>query len=148
MRRLREYFSVVNQPPYLFNTTIDENIAMNKEIDVEMLTKVCNKTGVDNFVNQLPLKYKYKTGIGGTKLSGGESQKVAVARAFYKNAEVFIFDEATAGYDNDSNIVLYNQLYNKLEEKTVIFITHRYEELQNVDKILQIKNAKVQTLKN
>lgn len=143
LEELRAHFSTVCQEPYLFYETIENNINIMKESNYAEVKRACKESGADDFIQSLPLGYKQKVGMDATKLSGGEKQKVAVARALLKEAEIYIFDEATAGYDIKSNIDLYKNVQENFKNKTAIFITHRYEELENVDRIIRLEDGKI-----
>lgn len=146
MEELREKISVVNQSPYLFQETVKENINLKRESNIDKIKHVCKICGIDEFISKLPNGYNQKIGVEGAKLSGGEKQKIAVARAFLKEADLFIFDEATANLDVESNMEIYKRFNKIYEDKTAIFITHRMEELENVDRIIELKDGKIENV--
>lgn len=82
-------------------------------------------------------------GRNGARLSGGEKQKLAVARAMIKDAPIIILDEATSGYDVESDKYLYEILKNKLKGKTVIFITHRYDNLSKMARVYKLEEGRL-----
>lgn len=82
-----------------------------------------------------------KIGQDGAKLSGGERQKIAVARALLKNADILLMDEATEGFDVESNEALRELLHSELKNKTIVFITHKYKELESVDKVYRLSKG-------
>ena len=82
-----------------------------------------------------------KVGNDGATLSGGEKQKIAIARALLKNAPIVILDEATTGFDTESRTYLHEMITSQMKEKTVLLITHHYEELDGFDKIYRLENG-------
>ena len=142
--RLRDYrslFSVVCQDLYLFSASIEENIAAGPKRDELHIRRAAENSGASGFIEELPMKFKTDAGRNGSRLSGGQRQKIAVARAFAKEAEIFIFDEATSNYDNESENYLNSLLCRGLENKTVFIISHNPDILKNVDKILLLQNG-------
>lgn len=142
--RLRDYrglFSVVCQDLYLFNSSIEENIAAGSKMDERYIYRAAEESGAFGFVNEFPMKFKTGVGRNGAKLSGGQRQKIAVARAFAKDARILVFDEATSNYDDASEKSLYKVLGNGFKNKTVFIISHDPDILKNADKILLLQNG-------
>lgn len=132
----RDLFSVMSQSVHLFNTSIEDNIKMNGTISETRIKKSCNKSDASGFIDKLQDRFKTEVGYNGAKLSGGERQKVALARALAKKAPILILDEATSNYDYESE-----QLFNRVVRETteypfIITVTHRPDILKIVDKIL------------
>ncbi|MBY6907559.1 ATP-binding cassette domain-containing protein, partial [Clostridium botulinum] len=134
---------VVNQEIYLFNQTIKENIILNSRIKEKQLNKIYKNAKLNEFINKLPNKSETNVGRNGSNLSGGEKQKIAMARALARGSEILILDEATANLDIQSESYI-NQLINKeFREKTVIVISHRTDILKYMDKVFELKNGQV-----
>ncbi len=139
----RGLFAVVDQAPYLFSGTIRENIDLDLRTDRETFLRACEKSGADNFIAKLPEKEKSVIGQNGSMLSGGERKKVAVARAMVREAPIIVLDEATAGYDGESDAHLHDFLIHQTEGKTLIVITHNQEHLEGMDQVYCLKNGKL-----
>ncbi len=139
----RGLFAVVDQAPYLFSGTIRENIDLDLRTDREAFLRACEKSGADNFIAKLPEKEKSVIGQNGSMLSGGERKKVAVARAMVREAPIIVLDEATAGYDGESDAHLHDFLIHQTEGKTLIVITHNQEHLEGMDRVYCLKNGKL-----
>lgn len=143
----RNLFSVVSQNPYLFSKTIKENIDLGDTDDEIKLTYVYQKSRIATYLDKLPCKANSLIGSNGAKLSGGEKQKLAVARALMKDTPYVILDEATSGFDVESDAYLHDMILNEMKGKTVILITHRYENLEGMDKVLKLEEGRVTELK-
>lgn len=143
----RELFAVVDQAPYLFSKTVRENIDLDSRTDQEAFLKACEKSGADKFIAKLPKKEDSVIGQNGSMLSGGERKKIAVARAMAKEAPIIVLDEATAGYDGESDAQLHDFLIHQTEGKTLIVITHNREHLEGMDRVYCLENGKCLVMK-
>jgi len=132
LRDYRKLISVVSQDPYLFNTTVEENISAGSGRDVSIINEAAVKSGAYEFIDDLPLKFKSEVGRNGSKLSGGQRQKVAMARAFARNSKILILDEATANYDMESEAYVNQLLTTDFKDTTVIVISHKPDILKKV----------------
>lgn len=139
LNELREYFAVVSQDPYLFQDTIKRNIDMFQNCDNATIISAAKKSGAFEFIEKYPLNIMHEIGRNGSNLSGGEKQKLAVARAFIKNAKIVILDEATSNYDIYSQKYLRNIIRNEFWDKTVILITHKYDDLEIMDRVYRLE---------
>lgn len=137
----RGMISVVTQEIYLFNTTIRNNIALYKQVTDQVLMNICRESGLGDFIDEYSLNYE--VGQNGTMLSGGQKQKIALARALICDKPVIIFDEATSSTDACSEQQICSLLGTKLKDKTVIVITHKTEILSEVEQIFVIKDGKL-----
>lgn len=148
LKNYRQWISVVSQDVYLFNTTIKENIILNsKKTDDEMYLAV-EKSGAYKFIQEFPKQYENTVGDRGSKLSGGQKQKIAMARAFIKNSKILILDEATANYDMEAEYCVNNVIKESYKDKTIIIITHKPDILAKVDKIIVINDGQVDDIGN
>jgi len=146
----REYlklFSVVFQDFRLFSLPIGENIAAAKNYDDKKVWKSLKIAGSDQFVQKLPLKlkqyiYKY-VDKDGADISGGEEQKLAIARAHYKDAPFVILDEPTASLDPIAEYEIYNRLNKLIENKAALFISHRLSSCKFCDTIIVFDNGRI-----
>lgn len=137
----RNMVSVVSQQIYLFNDTIRNNICLYKEVDDEIIDTACKDSGLEDFLKEVSLDYV--VGQNGAMLSGGQKQKIALARSLVHDRPIIIFDEATSNTDAYSEHQINGLLHTRLKEKTVIVITHKKEILSEVDQIIMLKNGVV-----
>jgi ABC-type bacteriocin/lantibiotic exporter with double-glycine peptidase domain len=140
----RSLFSVVSQETYLFYDTILNNINLTGCASEEKMEEACHQSGAFEFINKLPKKVNSMVGKNGARLSGGEKQKIAVARAIIKDSPIVVLDEATSGFDVESDAYLHQVIIDELKDKAVIMITHRYENLAGMDKVYQLKGGKLE----
>ena len=137
----RNMVSVVSQQIYLFNDTIRNNICLYKRVDDVIVEEACKDSGLEDFIKEVSLDYV--VGQNGAMLSGGQKQKIALARALIHDKPIVIFDEATSNTDAYSEQQINGLLDTKLKEKTVIVITHKKEILNIVDQIVVLKEGVV-----
>ncbi|MCX7749029.1 MAG: ABC transporter ATP-binding protein/permease [Clostridia bacterium] len=143
LKEYRSYISVVSQELYLFNTTVRENISLFSRMTDDEIHKAAIESGAHEFISSMPDGYYSVTGNNGANISGGQRQKIAVARALARKSGLLIMDEATSNYDMESEMLLHDMIKNKLEERTVILITHKPEILKHLDKIILIDNGSI-----
>ena len=149
MIKWRENIALVPQDIYLSDASIEENIAFGKspnEIDYKMVKNAAKKAKVDAFISNLPNKYKTKVGERGARLSGGQIQRIAIARALYKNPDILIFDEGTSALDNLTEKKIMNSLDSLSKELTLIIIAHRLTAVANCDKIIEIEGGEIKNI--
>ena len=137
----RNMVSVVSLQIYLFNDTIRNNICLYKRVDDVIVEEACKDSGLEDFIKEVSLDYV--VGQNGAMLSGGQKQKIALARALIHDKPIVIFDEATSNTDAYSEQQINGLLDTKLKEKTVIVITHKKEILNKVDQIVVLKEGVV-----
>ncbi len=145
--RLRDYrslISVVSQDLYLFNTTIENNISTGSKADSSIISKAAVRSGAFDFIKDMPLKYKSEVGRNGSRLSGGQRQKIAMARAFARHSKILILDEATANYDVESEAYVNKMLTTDFNDSTVLVISHKPDILTKVDKIWMVHEGNIQ----
>ncbi|NLY09618.1 MAG: ABC transporter ATP-binding protein [Tissierellia bacterium] len=141
---LIDKISFVFQDSKLFKTTIYENVALgNKKASREEVLEAMHLAGVDSIVSKFKNKENTLIGSKGIYLSGGEKQRIAIARAILKDAEIVIFDEASASVDPDNEHELQKAFANLMKEKTVIMIAHRLTTIRKVDEILVLENGNI-----
>lgn len=141
---LRENISVVPQEPMLFHRSIRENIMYGKlEATEEDMIEVARKAQAHDFIDALPNKYDSLVGERGVKLSVRQRQRIAIARAFLKNAPILILDEATSALDSESEVAVQKALQALMEGKTVFAIAHRLSTLREMDRIIVLKDGKI-----
>ena len=142
---LRESIAMVPQDTILFNDTILNNIkyGSTKDINNEEIKKVAKLAFIDDFIESLPNGYQTIVGERGLKLSGGEKQRIAIARAFLKNPKIFIFDEATSALDNNSEKNVQKAMDNMRNKYTMIIIAHRLSTIKDADNILVLDDGEI-----
>ncbi len=141
---LRKHIAMVPQDTFLFNGTIKENIAYgNNEATPEEIMEAAKKAHAHNFILRLKHKYDSLVGEKGVMLSGGEKQRIAIARAILKNPKILILDEATSALDTKSEIMVQEALDNLMKNKTTFMIAHRLSTIKNADKILVMENGEI-----
>lgn len=140
---LRE-ISFVFQDSKLFSDTIYNNVALAKNgASKDEVLKAMSLAGLDSLLDRLEKREQTKIGSCGIYLSGGECQRIAIARAILKDSKILIMDEASASIDPDNEYELQKAFKNLMKEKTVIMIAHRLSAIRGVDEILFIENGKI-----
>ena len=141
---LMENFSFVFQRVYLFEDTIANNIRFGKpEASMNEVIDAAKKAACHDFITALPNGYETVIGEGGATLSGGEKQRIAIARAIMKDAPIIILDEATANVDPENEKELTEAIENLTKQKTIVMIAHRLKTVRNADQIVVIDHGKV-----
>ncbi len=142
---LRRMVGVVPQHIEIFSGSIASNIAVGElQSDMEKMIHICAKLKILDFIENLPHGLDTFIGENGASLSGGEKQKIAIARALYKEPEVLIFDEASSHLDSISERHIHEVIHNlKQEGKTIIIIAHRLSTIVNADKICVLEKGKL-----
>lgn len=141
---LMSNFSFVFQNVYLFEDTIGNNIRFGKpEASDEEVIEIAKKACCHEFIQKLPNGYNTIIGEGGSTLSGGEKQRISIARAMMKDAPIIILDEATANVDPENERELISAIEELTRKKTIIMIAHRLKTVRNADNILVIDNGEI-----
>lgn len=140
----RDHCGVVMQEGYVFNDTIANNIAIGEDyIDKSKLRKAVEIANIKDFVEGLPLSYNTKIGNEGVGVSGGQKQRLFIARAVYKSPEYIFFDEATSALDANNEKVIMENLEQFFKGKTAVVIAHRLSTVKHADKIIVLDKGKV-----
>ena len=141
---LMKNFSFVFQSVYLFEDTVANNIRFGEpEASMERVIEAAKKAKCHDFIMTLPNGYETIIGEGGANLSGGEKQRISIARAIMKDAPIIILDEATANVDPENEAELTAAIEALTEEKTVIMIAHRLKTVRHADQIFVVDNGKI-----
>lgn len=142
---LRHKIALVEQEPAILNRSIRENITygLTSEITDEQLDDVVKKVRLYKTVQSLPQKYDTAVGDRGIRLSGGEKQRIALARALLKDPEIFIFDEATSSLDVETEQIIQDAMNYLIHDRTVIAIAHRLATIKRADNIVVLENGSV-----
>ena len=146
-RAPKDLFSIVPQKPLIIDGTIKANIAFGVEdsdVDESRLYKVLEKCELKNFIDKLPNGVNTVISENGKNISGGQSQRLAIARAIYLKKRILIMDEATNSLDEKTEKSILNFIINLKNELTIIMISHNMENLNSCDKIYKISDKKLQ----
>lgn len=141
---LRQFMGIVPQETILFSGTIRDNLSYAKisatQEEVEAVAKMAN---AHDFIMALPEKYDTLVGERGVRLSGGEKQRIAIARALLRNPKILIFDEATSSLDTESEQLVQDAIDRLMHNRTTFVIAHRLSTVQHADKILVMDNGRI-----
>ena len=141
---LLKNFSIVFQKVYLFEDTIENNILFGKpQATREEMILAAKKACCHDFISALPDGYQTKIGEGGATLSGGEKQRISIARAILKDAPIIILDEATASVDPENERELQRAISEFTKNKTLLMIAHRLNTVRRADQILVLDNGRI-----
>lgn len=138
---LRSNIAVVQQDVYLFNNSVRDNIAYgNWEASLEEIKEAARRANIDDFIESLPDGYDTMVGERGVRFSGGERQRISIARAFLRNPPILILDEATSSLDNISERAIQAALDDLSRDRTTLVIAHRLSTIRNADEILVLSD--------
>lgn len=144
LESLRKQIGIVMQEPYLFNNTIEENLRYGKaNATEEEIIEACKAAHIHDFIMTLPDNYQTVVGNRGIKLSGGEKQRVSIARVILKNPRIIILDEATSSLDSVSEMYIQKAMIPLLRNRTSFVIAHRLSTVLASDQIFVIENGMV-----
>ncbi len=144
---LRNQFAIVLQEPVLFSTTVAENIAYARpEASEEEIVKAAKLANAHDFIACLPQGYQTQVGERGMTFSGGERQRMALARAFLKNAPILVLDEPTSSVDMRTEAVIMEAMERLMWARTTFMIAHRLSTLENCDVLLVIEGGRLVTV--
>lgn len=140
----RDQCGVVMQNGYIFSASIAENIALHdEEPNIEKLIYATKLANLYDFINRLPMRFNTKIGDSGLDLSGGEKQRLYIARAIYRNPNMLLFDEATSSLDANNEKEIIKNLNDFYHNRTVVIIAHRLSTIKNADNIIFLNKGKV-----
>ena len=140
---LLQNISIVFQKVFLTRDSVLENIRMGSNASLEEVRAAAKKAQIDDFIMALPQGYDTKVGSFGTRFSGGEKQRIAIARAILKNSPILILDEATSAADPENQVEIDKAIANLCEGKTVIIVAHRLGAVKMCDKVAVVENNTV-----
>ena len=141
---LRRSIGTVTQDTYLFNGTIRENLLYAKEdATQEELEQACKTANIHDFIVSLPEGYDSLVGNRGLKLSGGEKQRISIARVILKDPTILILDEATSSLDSISESCIQDAVEPLLKDRTSLIIAHRLSTILSADRILVIQDGRI-----
>ncbi len=141
---IRDHMGIVTQEAILFNDTIANNIELGKDNPTEeQIINAAKIANAHNFILQKENGYQTNIGDRGNKLSGGEKQRITIARAVLKNPPILILDEATSSLDTESERLVQDAIYNLMENRTSIVIAHRLSTIRHADEIIVLQQGKI-----
>lgn len=141
---LRNNISIISQDVYLIDDTIYNNIALGKDNkSFEEIREVAKIACIDDFINSLEKGYNTFVGENGIRLSGGEKQRISIARQLLNNSPIIVFDEATSALDPITEHIIIDNIKNYLNDKTIIMITHRLSTIKYFDKIYVLEDKTI-----
>ena len=143
IKNLRENIGYVSQDIFMFDGSIKDNIAYPNMGNDDQIIAVAKQSQAHEFIMKLENGYDTFIGERGQKLSEGQKQRIAIARALYKNPSILIFDEATSSVDNETELLLQKAIYSISKDRTTIVIAHRLSTVRNADNIFVLGNGAI-----
>lgn len=141
---LRRHIALVTQDVFLFNDSIERNIQLgNLEKNAADIREAAKLANADSFIQQTPYGYQTSVGDFGSRISGGEKQRISIARAILKDAPILILDEATSALDSESELEVQKGLNQLLKGRTAIVIAHRLSTIAKADRIIVLKKGEI-----
>jgi len=141
---LRDKISIVSQNTFLFNDTIWNNILYSQpDASKKEVERTAELSGAAEFIRKLEEGYETMVGETGKRLSGGEKQKMAIARAILKDADILIFDEATTHLDKESEKRVEQLIKGNFQNKTCLIISHKKKDISGIDRVIELEEGKV-----
>lgn len=138
-------FSVVFQDVYLFKDTIYNNIKFgNEDASKDEIINAAKMAGAYDFIIKKENGFDTMIGQGGATLSGGEKQRISIARAILKDAPIILLDEATSSLDPENELIIQEAISNLIKNKTVIVVAHKLRSVMGADKIVVLNKGKVE----
>ena len=146
IKSLRNQISLVSQDTTLFDDTIRNNIAYaNMDASENDIKEAARLSHCEEFIKELPNKFETIIGENGIRLSGGEKQRISIARAMLKKTPIILLDEATSSLDSETEEKIQNALNILIKDKTTIVIAHRLSTILNSDKIFVVEKGEILT---
>lgn len=144
MEKYRKLVSIVPQNSYIFSGSIADNLRFAKpDATEEEMLRVCRMVKLEGFLKNAPEGLKTQVGEGGQKLSGGQRQKLGIARVLLNDSDIYIFDESTSNVDSENEEDIWDCIHSLDGQKTVVIITHRLSTIRRADKICVIENGSI-----
>ena len=143
VQALRRQFALVSQDVVLFNDSVAANVALGGAVDAGRVRNALQGANLLDFVNTLPQGIESVIGHNGSQMSGGQRQRLAIARAIYKNAPILILDEATSALDSESERLVQQALETLMAGRTSLVIAHRLSTIERADRIIALDAGRV-----
>ena len=146
-KSIRGNITIISQNPYIFNVSIKDNFRLVKEdVTDREIVRACKLACLHDYIKSLPDQYDTIIGEGGVNLSGGEKQRLAIARALVQKTEIILFDEATSALDNETQAKIQDAIDNMKNEYTILIIAHRLSTIVNCNRILFLNKGKIEAV--
>ena len=144
LKSLRNKIAIVSQDTVLFDESIKNNVKFAKETATDQeIVNACKLAAAEDFIKNLPQGYETLIGENGVRLSGGEKQRLSIARAILKNSPIILLDEATSSLDTESEEKVQNAIFNLTKNRTTIVIAHRLSTIKKAGHIVVMKNGEI-----
>jgi len=144
---LRQQISIVPQETILFNGTIGDNIAYGRpEATDEEIAEAAKRSNADRFIESLSQGYDTEVGERGVRISGGERQRIAIARAILRNPRILILDEATSAVDSETELLIQQALRRLMKDRSTLIIAHRLSTIQNAKKVVVLSQRRIEDI--
>lgn len=141
---LRNNLALIPQNPYIFNFTVLDNLKVaNPNVTMDEVIDACKKANIYDKIMEFDDGFDTEVGEGGVTLSGGEKQRLAIARSLLKKSNILLFDEATSALDNITQVQVQKAIYGLDRDKTILIIAHRLSTVVHCDKIIVIDEGKI-----
>ncbi|MCR5541245.1 MAG: ABC transporter ATP-binding protein/permease [Ruminococcus sp.] len=148
IKDLRDHITIVGQESFLFNDTVLNNISLKENENMDNVIRCCKIACIHDFIMSLPEQYQSVVGDRGVKLSGGEKQRICIARALLNNTPIIVMDEATSALDQLTERKVIDNLKENIKDKIFILITHRLSSIVEADNIIVMKDGVVEAKGN
>ncbi len=145
LKSFRKHIALVSQEVFLFNDTLRSNLiyGLNRDVRDEEMEEALGKARLIEFISRLPKGLETLVGDRGVRLSGGEKQRLSIARAILKKSEILILDEATSSLDSKTENAIQKAINDTIKDKTAIVIAHRLSTIKHADKIIVLENGRL-----
>ena len=144
LKTLREAVALVPQKPFLFDLSVRQNLELGRSCHTDStIEEAANLSHSCKFVDELPDKFEESLGEGGSRLSGGQLQRLALARAFYRNSPILVLDEATSSLDSENEQKIHEAMARLTKGKTTLLIAHRFSSIRLASRIIVLEDGAV-----
>jgi len=143
---LHDYWKLIGyvpQEPYVFNDTVEENIVLGESAHVNKVPEILNQVNLAKEVNELKEGIKTQVGLRGTSISGGQAQRLAVARTFAQDVHMYVWDDCFSSLDSKNELHIWRSLKSRLHNQICVLATHRLGTVANFDEVFVLAGGKI-----